>query len=44
MNRIYNKNYSENYKKFLTREEINNMSYNEKYFPTCKCGKKREFR
>ena len=38
------KNYSENCKKFFTQEEIDKMSYNEKFFPTCKCGKKREFR
>ena len=40
-------NYNQkNYKdiEYVTQEEIDKMSYNEKFFPPCKCGKKGESR
>ncbi|CAI2168941.1 2364_t:CDS:10, partial [Funneliformis geosporum] len=30
---------SENFKEFFSQEEIDKMSYDEKFFPPCKCGK-----
>lgn len=38
------KNYSKNYKRFVTQEEINEMSYNERFISCKCCGKKPELR